>query len=112
MSGHEPCGDGGASGVDCDEAIKGVPAWNVAHTLGEQRIVELFGPTTQALVDGTGHWMAAMLEDAGVSKQWAVEIGAMVEQHTAGTLYQAAPKPFPDGFARLLARVHLPLERG
>ena len=98
--------------VDCDEAIKGVPAWNVAHTLGEQRIVELFGPTTQALVDGTGHWMAAMLEDAGVSKQWAVEIGAMVEQHTAGTLYQAAPKPFPDGFARLLARVHLPLERG
>ena len=97
--------------ADCEQLIAGIPTWDVASTLGEQQIVALFGNTTASLVEGTGHWLAAMLESLGVTRGWAVEIGALVEQHTAGTLYKPAADELPAGFVRLLARVHLPLER-
>ena len=97
--------------AECEQALAGVPTWDIAHTLGEQRVIEISGPTTAALVDGTGHWVAAMLEEHGVSRQWAVDIGALVEQHASGTLYQPVAAAFPAGFARLLARVDLPLEQ-
>lgn len=97
--------------VDCEQLIAGIPAWEVAHTLGEEQVVALFGPTTLGLVDGTGHWLAGLLEQQGVGERWAIDIGALVEQHTAGTLYKPVPDPFPAGFMRLLARVDLPLER-
>lgn len=104
----------GKRGARCEECLKtiaGVPNWDVAHTLGELQVVAMSGPATAALVDGTGHWLAAMLEEAGISKQWAVELGALVEQHTAGTLYSPVAGEFPAGFLRLLARVDMPLER-
>lgn len=104
-------GKRGAKCDDCQAAIDGVANWDVAATLGEDQVVAMFGAATMSLVDGTGHAFASVLEGMGVSRRWAVDLGALVEQHAAGTLYRAAPGPFPAGFTRLLARIDLPLER-
>ena len=97
--------------ADCETLIAGIPTWDIPATLGEEQIVAMFGNTTAQLVNGTGHWLASMLEGMGVTRQWAAEIGALVEQHCAGTLYAATPGELPAGFVRLLGRTHLPLER-
>lgn len=104
-------GKRGVGCAECQESIAAVPNWDVPHTLGEMQVVELFGPTTATLVDGTGHWLAAHLEGIGVARQWAVDLGALVEQHCAGTLYRETAGELPAGFVRLLSRVHLPREQ-
>lgn len=102
---------------ECQEAIKGVANWDVAHTLGVERAKPFLntpGPGTTgngALVDGTAQFFAAMLEQMGVSAGWASDLGELVEQHAARTLFQAVPDPLPAGFAKLLSRIDRPLER-
>lgn len=102
---------------ECQEAIKGVPNWDVAHTLGVEKSKPFLsspGPGTTgngALVDGTAQFFAAMLEQMGVSAGWASDLGELVEQHAARTLFQAVPYPLPAGFAKLLSRIDRPLER-
>ena len=101
----------GARCEECQEAIRDLPNWDVAAALGEERVVAMFGPTTHDLVRDTGPWLAAALVKAGVSPEWAARLGALVETHTAGSLYKSAADELPPGFVRLLSRVHLPLER-
>lgn len=104
-------GKRGARCETCLEAIEGKPNWDVPALLGEQQTVAVFGAVTASLVDGTGHWLASVLEQQGVSRAWSSQLGALVEQHTAGTLFRATPDELPAGFQRLLTRVHLPLEQ-
>jgi hypothetical protein len=95
--------------AECQEAIDGLPNWDVAATLGETQVAAVGG--NGGLVDGTGQAFASVLERMGVSSGWATELGDLVEQHTARTLYQPVPEGLPAGFAVLLRRIDLPLER-
>ncbi len=98
--------------VDCAEAVKGLAAWDVPYTLNAAGLVAgLDGTDAHSLVSGAGEWLAAILEETGVSAGWASEVGRMVEQHCAFTLYDRVAPPFPAAFSRTLGRVHLPLEQ-
>lgn len=98
---------------ECQRQIDGVANWDVAATLGQEQVVGLVqhsGAVTN-LVDGAGVELAAELVALGVSAEWASELGDLVEQHAAKTLYQAVPDALPAGFSLLLRRTELPLER-
>lgn len=101
----------GARCEECQELIRELENWDVAHALGESQVVALFGPATHGLVEGTGRWLQAALVKAGVSAEWAARLGGLVETHTAGSLFKPVADELPAGFVRLLGRVHLPLER-
>jgi hypothetical protein len=98
---------------DCQRLIGGIPNWDVSATLGAEQVKELTkGQATDwSLCDGAGRSFAALLDQMGISAGWATELGDLVEQHAARTLYQATPDPLPAGFASLLRRIDLPLER-
>ena len=105
-------GKRGAGCAQCQEAIADVQNWDVAHTLGDGQIADLFGsPQATELVAGTGEWLAAMLEGMGVTRPRAIEAGSLVERHTAGTLYQSVADGLPSGFVRFVSRLHLPSEQ-
>lgn len=97
--------------ADCQAAIDGVANWDVAAALGEAQVVAVAGPVTHALVEGAGAAFAVTVERLGVRPDWAAELGALVEAHCAGTLYEVTPAPLPAAFAGLLRRVDMPLER-
>ena len=101
---------------ECQEKIDGVPNWDVAAILGHETVTTLaMSPSLKTtgggnLVDGVGQAFAAVAERLGVTPAWATELGELVEQHTARTLYDVVPEPMPDAFRRLLARIYVPLE--
>jgi hypothetical protein len=102
---------------ECQEAIAGVPNWDVAAALGKDRAkpyLNTAGPGTTGngiLVDGVAQAFAAVLVGMGVAQNWALELGELVELHAAKTLFQPIPDPLPAGFSVLLKRIDRPLER-
>ena len=99
--------------VECQTAIDGIPNWDVAAVLGDDQVAALSQGMAAgwSLVEGTAEAFAAVLERMGVQPVWAAELGNLVEQHASRTLYQPVPDGLPAGFAALLRRVDLPLER-
>lgn len=102
---------------ECQDVIVGIANWDVAVALGKERVrpyMTTAGPGTTGngiLVDGTAQAFSAVLEGMGVASDWAAELGELVEQHAAKTLFQAKPDPLPAGFSVLLQRIDRPLER-
>lgn len=101
--------------VECQERIDGLPNWKVASTLGAETVQSVLASPflkggKQNLVDGTSEAFAAVLERMGVSVGWASQLGELVEQHAARTLFDEVPEPLPKAFAALLRRIDLPLE--
>ena len=102
---------------ECQEAIVDVPNWLVAATLGKERAkpyLNTSGPGTTGngnLVAGVADAFAAVVAGMGVAPAWASELGRLVEQHAAKTLFQETPDPLPAGFSVLLQRIDRPLER-
>lgn len=101
--------------AECQERIDGLPNWRVAATLGADTVQQVLASPflkggKQNLVDGTSQAFAAVLERMGVSVGWASQLGDLVEQHAARTLFDEVPEPLPKAFAALLRRIDLPLE--
>lgn len=101
--------------AECQERIDGLPNWKVAATLGADTVQQVLASPflkggKQNLVDGTSQAFAAVLERMGVSVGWASQLGDLVEQHAARTLFDEMPEPLPKAFAALLRRIDLPLE--
>ncbi len=93
--------------AECQEAIRGLPNWDVAAILGERQSLDT--ASGQSLIDGAAQGFAALLEQMGVSADWADELGQLVEKHALLTLFQAQPDPLPPAFAGLIARLDDPL---
>jgi len=104
-----PRGPRDARCEECQKAIDGVANWDVASALGEDTVRGL--NANGSLVDGTAQECAAVFASMGVTSEWAVELGELVEQHASRTLFQKQPEPFPPGFAVLLRKVDTPLEQ-
>jgi hypothetical protein len=96
---------------ECQDAINGVPNWDVAAVLGIQQVRQVANGSEPTLVDGAGQAFAAVVEGLGVTREWASELGALVERHALSTLYQAQPEGLPAAFESLLRRLDVPLER-
>lgn len=102
---------------ECQQVIAGVPNSMVAATLGKERAkpyLTTSGPGTTGngiLVDGLAEQFGAVLVGMGVAVDWAAELGGLVEQHAAKTLFLDVPDPLPAGFSVLLQRIDRPLER-
>jgi hypothetical protein len=92
--------------AECQEAIRSVPNWDVAAALGEEHVRAAFAE--QMLLDGAGQGFAALLEQQGISAEWASELGQLVEKHALLTLFQSPPEPLPPAFASLLSRLDEP----
>lgn len=84
----------------CQEAMKDVERSAVAAALGPDRVRELIAHKGNEafLVDGVGAAFAERLRRWDVNGGWPEQLGAMVEQHTWRTLFEAEPPPFPAGF--------------
>jgi hypothetical protein len=81
----KPCGP-------CQAAINGFPNSMVAAVLGQQTTLANAGEELE-LVRGAGDSLVRLLIRRGVDGAMAREVGIMVEDHAANTLYLTEPPP-------------------
>ena len=90
----------------CRETVKAVTASGVASALGAETVRGIIdGHSSEAaLVAGSGDELAETLTRFGLTGDWPVQIGRLVEQHALRTLYEHAPPPLPAGVATVVLK--------
>ncbi len=90
----------------CRETVKAVTASGIAHALGADTVRDIISghSSEAALVAGAGDELAETLTRFGMTGDWPVQIGRLVEQHALRTLYEREPPPLPAGVATVVLK--------
>lgn len=83
--------------------IDGVPATEVAATLGRERAAALGAGTERELVTGGRELLAQTLERQGLDRKLAEPLADRIEQHVARHLWDEVAPPLPQSFGNYVA---------
>jgi len=91
--------------TECASMIDGVPNSLVASTLGPDRVSGLKSPPAIKLVSGGAEsFVASAARAHQVESDFAQQLGDLIENHAALTLFESSAGRIPSGFAGMILR--------